>query len=230
MGKKNKKHAAVEAGDVPGPGAVEPGAASAPGHLPAVGLAQGASPKPEACVDRYEDLAAPASAVSPVAPKEPTRATDRLALADSLGVSEMEKKIADYHLDYPKAGPTAIGQVVGMGRKAVDAVLNKPAVAMYMSQYLERAGSGLDKSARVISEAHDAERETPVVFNGEITAVHKQPDHKTRLDAAKLNMQAHGALDERVQVNIYQSLTDEQLAQVRSGAARPDDFINGELA
>ena len=50
-------------------------------------------------------------------------------------------------------------------------------------------------------------------------------------EAAKVSMEAHGVLEDKgMQVNIYQSLSDDQLLEIRAGRARPEDFIQGEAA
>lgn len=226
----------VPPGVVPGDGAPLDRRAPAAGGLPPVDLAQGSAQEPQLGVDERPVVAAPKKAppkvVRPDLPPLETDANRVVAgeppappLSTREGLTPKQRAVADYAMTHPDASASEIARAVGVAQTTAAEALDAPKVRMYMSQYLDRAGATLQKSADVVAAAHDAVKETPVTWEGEIRDVHRQPDHKMRLDAAKLNMQAHGALDqEGLHVHQELHLTDEQLALVASGKARMSDF------
>ena len=220
-----------EAGDVPGDGAVGIGPQALPGELPPERLAPDAAPQPKLGV------VGPAGKKRVIAHPElePKEVGENVVISGEApsppltpeegGISAADKAAADYRMTHPDADSGEISAAIGMNKGSVTRALGKPAVKMYMSQWLNHVGATLEKAATVIKEGQEANKETPISYMGEIKDVHIQPDHDVRIKAAKLSMEAHGVLDEKVQVNIYQNLTDEQLAQVAIGVRKPQDFI-----
>ena len=129
--------------------------------------------------------------------------------------AEQRTIIAQASVESP---PTAeeMGQLKGL-----------PLARGFLARYLDDAGATLEKAARVISEGMDA-NETKV-FSHKGDVVYSEPliDHPTRLSAAELNLRARGELREQQQtVNLFQGLTDEQLAQIAAGQLDPASLID----
>ena len=75
------------------------------------------------------------------------------------------------------------------------ALSKEPEVIRALDAALDRAGASLDKTARVIAEAHRAN--TVKVFNDPENGItYSDPliDHNTRMKAAELNLKARGLL------------------------------------
>jgi len=109
-------------------------------------------------------------------------------------VTVRQHKIAKAMVMYPHESQRAIGARIGVRQKDVAVEIAKPHVkadmAKMMDRALDRAGATIDRSAKVIAEAHDA-------FKGSSTndpAAVPIPDHKTRLRAAELNGKFRGLL------------------------------------
>lgn len=115
-------------------------------------------------------------------------------------------------------------------KQAVSAMVRKPIMRAYLATFLDEAGATLESAAKVIADAQQAKDTKLFSYEGRVTDTVELVDHKTRLDAAKMNLQARGQLKDgaNVQVSIYASLTDEQLAQIAVGAAAPEEFIETE--
>lgn len=231
------------AGDLPRGGAADDRRPPAAGDVPVVGLAQGPAQKPALGVDGKEGVETPVAQKAQAQPQarntrpeyEPKEIHENLVLrgnppAEPLtqkqgALNPTQKLIADYKTKHPDASCAQVGRDLGVSGDVVEKSLRKPQVKLYMSQHLDNAGATLAKAAQVVAEAQEAEHETPIAFMGKITAKHVQPDHKTRIAAAKLSMEAHGALEEKgLRVNVYQGLTDAQLNLVLTGQARIEDF------
>lgn len=73
-------------------------------------------------------------------------------------------------------------------------LMRDPEIQEQVGKYLDKAGATLEKSARVIAEAHDA-TETKV-FNGPAGIAYSEPliDHPTRLRGAELALKARRIL------------------------------------
>ena len=230
-------------GELLGDGAFVRRRAPQAGEVPPVGLAQGAAQKHELGLVRPDEpVVAPAPKEkvvlrSDLPPREPEQnkvlfgnpPAPPLDPKDG-GLSHTQKAALDFKLKHPGATDAQIAAAAGIrSPDLVGRLLNTPKARLYLSQYLDSEGATLQKAARVVSEAQDAVKETPIAFNGEITDTHRQPDHKVRLDAAKLSMEAHGALEEKaVRVTAFVNLTDAQLAAVAAGHQRVADIIEAE--
>lgn len=112
------------------------------------------------------------------------------------------------------------------------AALQNPTLKAHLSNYLDDAGATLRKSAEVIAGAHDATETKFFAFEGEVRDEKTVVDHKTRLSAAKLNLEARGELNSGVNVtfNKFGDLTDEELAKIALGQAPANRFLPGGLA
>ena len=145
-------------------------------------------------------------------------------------ITPIQRAIADAHLADQTLPKSQIARNMGVSAAAVTKALDKPAVRMYLSQHLDAAGATLEKAARVISEAQDAHQVEKIrdSDSGTVEVVESSvPDHEVRLKGAKLALEGHGALEQPgQQVNIYQGLTDEQLAAIACGQAKVADFID----
>lgn len=64
-----------------------------------------------------------------------------------------------------------------------------PEVNLEVNRILDAAGATIEKSARVVAEAHDAKKLQSINFE-----THEVVDHRTRLDAAELNLKARRIL------------------------------------
>ena len=104
-----------------------------------------------------------------------------------------------------------------------------PQVRNYLSAALDAAGARIEDSAKVIAEAHAATKVTHFSFQGNVTDEREDIDHRMRLDAAELNLEARGELHKNAAIaqqnNMYVNLTDQQLAAIASGAAKAADFM-----
>jgi hypothetical protein len=145
-------------------------------------------------------------------------------------ITATQRAIADAHLRDTTVPKSHLARELGVSPNTVYGALAKPAVRMYISQHLDAAGASLEKAARVISEAQDAhvtEKHVDPETGATEVAESSVPDHEVRLKGAKLSLEAHGALENvGAQVNIYQNMTDEQLAAVACGQAKMSDFID----
>jgi len=145
------------------------------------------------------------------------------------GLSQNEEDIAGWRMRDPKMTIAEIGHMTRLPNKTVKRALEQPAVKRYMSVYLNAAGAKLEESARVIFEAHNAKKVTRPSYMGKFGDAVEDIDHGTRLEAAKLNMQAQGALEEKgTELSQYQNFTDCQIQLIITGQARPEDFL-GEV-
>jgi len=143
------------------------------------------------------------------------------------GLSANERAIADRKMQHPEESHSDIGHMLKLSTNTVFKTLDRPQVKMYMSTWLDAAGADLKASAKVVADAHVATKLSRTTYKGEVFATHEDTDHVTRLEAAKLNMQAHGVLDEarNASVNVYYNLTDEQLRAIEEGRNRLEDFL-----
>ena len=141
--------------------------------------------------------------------------------------------IAKAAIENPGATSAEIAKAAGLkdpvkSAAHVDRILAKPQVRAMMISALDEAGATIEKTARVVSEAMDAE-EVKIFHSEAHGIVESDPhtDHQTRLRAAELSMKARGVMDEKpqVQVNVVTTLTDEQLAQIAAGTAHPAQFV-----
>lgn len=119
-----------------------------------------------------------------------------------------------------------VAHVANMTVAQAQYALKKPVVKAYLATYLDEAGASLKKSAKVIAEAHNATEKKFFAFEGRVRDEREVVDHKTRMDAATLNLKARGELKEGVNVNfnMYQDLSDEEVAAIAAGLATPGDF------
>lgn len=113
------------------------------------------------------------------------------------------------------------------------AALKSPTVRAHLSSYLDEAGATLQKSARVIAEAHDAKKTHFFAFEGKVRDEKETIDHGTRMDAAELNLKARGELKDGVNLtfNVYENMSDAELAKIALGEAAPPlpgGIIEGE--
>lgn len=138
---------------------------------------------------------------------------------------QQERAAAAYIASGGDVAKTA--EVAGVTPKVVKGMLQKPQVRAYLATFLDEAGATLESAAQVIADAQQAKETRLFAFNGRVTDTVELVDHKVRMDAAKLNLQARGQLKDgvNVNVNIYAELTDEALAQIAMGVARPEDFM-----
>lgn len=225
-----------EAGAVPGAGPTDDRRAPAAGGVPAGDVAPGSAQKPALRLDGQARVETPKKAGNVVRPDLPTKEIHENTIvsgepnapplsAREGGLTKIQRAVADYKMRHPDAEHEQVANAVGVNQSTVAKALVNPKVRTYMSPYLDRAGATLEKAAEVVAGAHSAEKETPVTWEGEITDTHKQPDHKVRLEAAKLSMQAHGVLAaDGLHIHQELHLTDEQLVLVATGKARMSDF------
>ena len=143
------------------------------------------------------------------------------------GLTANERAVADRKIQHPGESHSDIGHMLGLSTNTVQRSLDRPQVKMYMSTWLDAAGADLKASAKVIADAHQADKITHYAFRGVVGDSKVDVDHVTRLEAARLNMQAHGVLDEArgAGLNIYYNLTDAQLRAIEEGRNRLEDFI-----
>lgn len=143
----------------------------------------------------------------------------------------IEKTIADYRVVHPAAKPTAIGEALGVSTRTVSAALKSTSVRAYLAELFDKAGATLQASAKVVAEAHDASKIKFFSEHGVVTDERTVIDYKTRLEAAKLNLEARGILKEAPvqQQNNFINLTDEQLAMIATKQARAADFIEASV-
>lgn len=222
-----------EGDDVPGDGAILGGVQADNRVVPAQRLSPGGAPEQEvglvgAGIGEVVPAARVPKKVKPLL--EPLEPEFNKVLSGNPGaptdLTDTQKQVADYRLLHPEATQAEIAQKAGVAVTSIGKMLARPQVKLYMSAVLNEQGATLQKAARVISQAQEATKKTYVSFEGKIRDEREDPDHDIRLKAAKASMEAHGALEDKgMQVNVFQSLTDEQLMQIRSGKARPDDFM-----
>ena len=209
------------------PAGAVPAGAVAPGPAQGAGLAVdgdgGPAPARPLTVHPEYQPREPGADNPPVSGEPPAPSEGRGALP----ITPTQRAIAEARLADPEKSQKDIARELGVCPNTVSQALSKPAVRMMMSQHLDAAGAGLAKTAQRISEGMDAEKITYFQKDGEVTDERVDVDHRTRLEAAELAMEGHGVKEQAgVQVNIYQDLSDEQLAAVASGAAKMTDFID----
>lgn len=113
---------------------------------------------------------------------------------------------------------------------AVMAAARMPQIAHYLSSALDAAGAKLEDSCRAIAEAHQAD-DMRVVSNGPAAGSSVEsagPDHSIRLKAAELNMKLRGHMKETAAANfnLFNGISDVQLAQIASGQLDPATLID----
>lgn len=229
-----------EEGDVQGSSPVDNRRSPEAGELPPVGLPQGPAPLEALGLDGQNVVAPtpprPTKIVKPA--YQPLEPSDNRVLSGNppappqrSDLTDADRKVSDYKLLHPDATQAEIIRETGLAQTTVSRSLQKPQVKLYMAGILNAAGATLQKSAKVIAEAHDATKKTYSSFEGVIQDEREDPDHDMRLKAAKVNMEAQGVSEDKgMRVSIYQGLTDAQLIEIESGRARPEQFIETETA
>lgn len=212
-----------EAGELPGASSADGGREAAAGSVPPDVLAQGAAQEPELDVERkaVQPPAAREIGENVVLYGEPGVPADPNA-----GMTGTQRAIAQYRLEHPEATTAMIAAACGTDKGTVTKAMRTPAVLRFMTPILDAAGADLKACAEAVGRGLQAKKKTYATFEGNITDEREDPDHKVQLDAAKLGMEAHGALEEKAPVNInLVGLTDQQLAAIASGEKRVEDFI-----
>jgi folylpolyglutamate synthase/dihydropteroate synthase len=120
-----------------------------------------------------------------------------------------------------------IAEKAGIPLDRVKAVMSTPQVRGYLSKHLDDAGATLEASAKVIAEAHQAEKIVVVSYKGDSHLVNAGVDFGTRLAAAELNLKARGELKDGGQsINLFMDLSDEDLARIAAGQLDPATLID----
>ncbi len=149
-------------------------------------------------------------------------------MADAkLKAMEFKQQLAaDLQLANPTLSHAEIGAKIGETEAQVTKIFRQPQVKVYMASFLDKAGASLEKSAKVIAEAHDAIEMKFFAFEGEVTDEREVIDWQTRLKASEMNLKIRGEWKEgaQVQLNQFLELSDAALAAIAAGQARPQDF------
>ena len=101
-----------------------------------------------------------------------------------------------------------------------------PQVRGYLADALDKAGATIEASAKVIADAHVAEKKTYFQHEGQVTDERSDIDHKVRLQASELNLKARGQLRDQETTNIFMELSDEMLAGIAAGTIDPATLID----
>lgn len=80
-------------------------------------------------------------------------------------------------------------RAIGISKNTASVWSQEKDVSSEVSRILDRAGATVERSARAIAEAHDAKKKVSINFE-----THEVVDHRTRLDAAELNLKARRIL------------------------------------
>lgn len=111
--------------------------------------------------------------------------------------------------------------------KAVQKALALPQMKGYMADHLDQAGATLAAAAKVIGEAQHAMENRVVSYLGSGSVIEVGPDHKTRLEAAKLNLQIRGELKgDAANINLFADISDQDLAKIATGQLDPATLID----
>lgn len=138
-----------------------------------------------------------------------------------------KKIIPADQVEYADTADAVDAAAVGMKHNA--ALLKSahlPQVRGYLHDALEKAGATIDAAAQVIADAHAAKKTTYFQHEGSVTDVREDIDHKTRLQAAELNLKARGELRDQEGTNIFMQISDEILAGIAAGTIDPATIID----
>lgn len=164
-----------------------------------------------------------------VLPDEPE--DRRAAKLPQIGeLTDRQRAAVEIKLAEPGIKPADLAERAGFASvQSMRKSMATPQVRNYLSAALDAAGARIEDSAKVIAEAHAATKVTYFSHKGEVIDEKEDIDHRMRLDAAELNLEARGELHKNAAIaqqnNMYVNLTDQQLAAIASGAARAADFM-----
>ncbi len=145
-----------------------------------------------------------------------------------LVITELRRRLIRAVIENPEATYQELAGIIGVsGRNKVINLLNKPQVANILYDLLDRNGAQLSDSAKVIGEAHTANHVKIFQHRGQIIKDDTSADFPVRLQASELNFKLRGKLkDAGVTLNVFDSMTDTQIAQIASGQKQVNDFID----
>lgn len=142
-------------------------------------------------------------------------------------LTKRQQEIADAHIADPTKPQSEIAKEFGTTQPQVSKTLNLPHVKVHIESMLDAAGATVRKSAEVIAHAHKAMDTKLVTHKGVLTKAVSLVDHQTRLRAAELNLEVRGYLDKgsKQSMNVFMSLSDEQLALIAVGQLDPSTLF-----
>ena len=143
-------------------------------------------------------------------------------------LTEKRRRLIQLVIQHPDWSNQQLADEMGLScRDKVARLLKTPQVSNILHNFLDAHSAKLEDSARVIGEAHEAEKVKLFQHKGQVITSLSRPDHDVRLRGAELNLKVRGKLnDPGVTINLFDSLSDAQVAEVASGRKTINDFVD----